>query len=351
MIWAAAIVEAGIGNYLDMGILLLIQTTNACIGFYEITKAGNAIDALKASLKPTATVKRNNKWSVIDAAVLVPGDLVLLASGSAVPADCRINPRHVLEDDEGGGKAASVPTIDVDQAALTGESLPVTMYAKDSVKMGSTVYKGEVEATVEFTGADTFFGKTASLLSAPPETSNIQKILMSIVSALTIISFVLCIIVFIYLLMHEPVQEALAFTVVVLVASIPIAMEIVTTTTLSLGSKELSSKGAIVARLAAIEDLAGMAILCSDKTGTLTLNKMVIQDHTPVYTPGETQYSILRYAAMASKWKEPPRDALDKLIHGAADMASLDAMQQLDYMPFDPVIFHVQYVTTQSRSL
>jgi H+-transporting ATPase len=148
MIWAAAIVEAGIGNYIDMGILLLIQFANASIGFYEINKAGDAVAALKQSLKPLATVKRDGKMSVIDAALLVPGDLVLLGSGSAIPADCRVN----------GGE------IEVDEAALTGESLPVPKFQGSSVKMGSTVVRGEVEATVEFTGANTFFGKTAALL-------------------------------------------------------------------------------------------------------------------------------------------------------------------------------------------
>jgi H+-transporting ATPase len=122
---------------------------------------------------------------------------------------------------------------------------------------------------------------------------------------LVVVSGILCTIVFIYLVRSVDVDEALSFTVVLLVASIPLAIEIVTTTTLALGSKELSHEGAIVTRLSAIEDMAGMAILCSDKTGTLTLNKMVIQDHTPIYVSGETQYSILRYAAMAAKWHEP----------------------------------------------
>ncbi len=149
MIWAAAIIEAGIENFIDMAILLFIQFANASIGYYEITKAGDAVAALKKSLKPVATVKRDGKFINIDAALLVPGDLVLLASGSAVPADCRVN--------EG--------EIEVDEAALTGESLPVAMFQGSSVKMGSTVVRGEVEATVEFTGANTFFGKTAALLS------------------------------------------------------------------------------------------------------------------------------------------------------------------------------------------
>merc|ERR1719218_48692 len=123
-----------------------------------------------------------------------------------------------------------------------------------------------------------------------------------------------------------------------MVASIPMAMEIVTTTTLALGSKELTKHGAIVTRLAAIEDMASMAILCSDKTGTLTLNKMVIQEETPIYKKGETQYSLLRYAAMAAKWWEPPRDALDTLTLNSVDMPSMSAVEQLAYMPFDPIV-------------
>jgi magnesium-transporting ATPase (P-type) len=129
MIWIAIIIEAGIQNWIDMGILLLIQFANASISFYETNKAGNAVAALKSSLKPTATVKRDGEWKVIDGSTVVPGDTVLLASGSAIPADCRVNGSE----------------IDVDQAALTGESLPVTFYKGDSCKMGSTVVRGEVE--------------------------------------------------------------------------------------------------------------------------------------------------------------------------------------------------------------
>ena len=148
MIWISAIIEAAIENYIDMAILFLILFANASIGFYEITKAGDAVAALKKSLKPTATVKRDGKFVNMDAIFVVPGDLVLLGSGSAIPADCRVN--------EG--------EIEVDEAALTGESLPVTKFQGSSCKMGSTVVRGEVEATVEATGAETFFGKTAALL-------------------------------------------------------------------------------------------------------------------------------------------------------------------------------------------
>jgi H+-transporting ATPase len=150
MIWLASLVEAAILNWVDMAILLFIQFANASIAFYETTKAGDAVAALKSQLQATATVKRDGVWKVVPAAGLVPGDLVLLAAGSAVPADCRLN--------EG--------QIDVDQAALTGESLPVTMCKGDACLMGSTVARGEQEAIVELTGAETYLGKTAALLKA-----------------------------------------------------------------------------------------------------------------------------------------------------------------------------------------
>ena len=156
---------------------------------------------------------------------------------------------------------------------------------------------------------------------------------------LVVISLTLCSVVYLHLAHITSVVEALSFTVVLMVASIPLAIEIVTTTTLALGSTEMSAHGAIVTRLSAIEDMAGMSILCSDKTGTLTCNRMEIQDETPIYAYGETQYSILRYAAMAAKWHEPARDALDQLTLGAADVASLDVLvEQTDFMPFDPTV-------------
>jgi H+-transporting ATPase len=276
MLWIAALIEAVIENWADMVILLVIQFVNAGISFYETTKAGDAVAALKNSLKPTATVKRDGKWADIDATLLVPGDLVLLAAGSAVPADSYVN--------EG--------LIEVDQSAMTGESLPVKFRRGDVCKLGSTVVRGETEGTVESTGAHTFFGKTASMLQASGQAvSSLQILLMRIMIILVTLSVTLCVIALIYLIVegrkanalkpeklkhldNEIVRHSLSFAVCVLVASIPLAIEIVTTCTLAMGAKQLSTKGAIVTRLAAIEEMAGMDMLCSDKTGTLTLNKV-----------------------------------------------------------------------------
>ena len=207
MIWIAAIVEIAIGNYIDMAILIVINLVNASLSFYETTKAGDAVAALKASLKPTAICFRDGKWdNQFDARNLVPGDLIELASGGAVPADCILN--H--------------GTIDVDESAMTGESLPVSLHEREMAKMGGTVVRGETHATVVFTGKNTFFGKTASMLGDSNGASNLQKLLLKIIIILCIMAFVLCLTAFIYLLKTgQSLKESASFAVVVIVASIP----------------------------------------------------------------------------------------------------------------------------------
>jgi magnesium-transporting ATPase (P-type) len=178
MLWIASLIELIIGNYADMAILLVIQFVNAFISFYETTKAGDAVAVLKRSLKPCCTCKRNGKWAVFDATLLVPGDRVLLAAGSAIPADCYVN----------------CGLIDVDQSAMTGESLPVKFRRGDVCKLGSTVVRGETEGSVESTGAHTFFGKTATMLQASgSKMGSLQVPLLRIMLILVVLSLTLCI--------------------------------------------------------------------------------------------------------------------------------------------------------------
>ncbi len=195
MIWIAICIELPFQNWFDVVILTTLQLVNGFIGFYETVKAGNAVAALKNSLKPSAQVKRDDKWQVIDASLLVPTDLVMLCAGSAVPADCSIN--------EG--------ILSVDQAALTGESMPVTMKAGDVPKMGSTVVRGEVEATVQDTGMHTFLGKTAALIQSVDEQSRMDKVLMGVVRFLLVLSIIACIILLIYLLLAKGEKKKMYF--------------------------------------------------------------------------------------------------------------------------------------------
>jgi len=321
MIWMAVVIEFGIQNWVDAALLLVIQFSNATIGWHETTKAGDAVAALKASLKPKATVKRDGQWQTMDAALLVPGDLVLLGSGSNVPADCFVNDGQ----------------IDVDQSAINGESLPATKVAGGKCLMGTTVVRGEVEATVEFTGKDTEFGKTAALIQLVGGIGHLQKLIMTIMIVLLCVSFVLCFASFGYLMGKKvDAKQAVDFTVIVLVASIPIAIEIVVTTTLALGSRQLATHGAIVTRLGAIEEMAGMNILCSDKTGTLTMNKMEVQEYCPTFMAGMDRDTVILLSALAAKWREPPRDALDTMVLGIADLNACDQYKQTNYLPFDP---------------
>eukprot|EP00899_Mesostigma_viride_P002122 jgi/Mesvir1/11910/Mv00250-RA.1 len=324
MVWIALIVEAGLTNWPDFGVLMFLQLLNGGVGFYETSRAGDAVAALKAALKPAATCKRDGRWGVINAAELVPGDLVLLASGAAVPADVRIVGAHFL---------------DIDQSSLTGESLPVQMGQGDIPKMGSTVSRGEAEGVVEQTGAHTFFGKTASLIHSVEGMGHFQKVLLQIMFFLFGFSILFCTIAFVYQMIDgRSFRDSIEFSVVVLVASIPIAMELVCTTTMALGSRKLAAKDAIVSRLAAIEDVAGMNMLCSDKTGTLTLNKMVIQEECPIFTEGHDQASVLVHGALAAKWLEPPKDALDTLVLGSVDKSKLEGYEMVSHMPFDPTV-------------
>jgi H+-transporting ATPase len=326
MIWVAIGLEAYMNDWADFSVLLFLQILNGTVGFYEDYKAGNAVDALKASLKPFATAKRDGKFSNISAGDLVPGDRIAINAGANIPADC------TLCFNKG-------QSIQVDQAQLTGESLPVSMREGDSAMMGSTCTRGEIEAIVNATGAYTFFGKTAAMISSVDDVGHFQKVLLEITFALMGVSIVLCSWCCGYLLSHgDDVLEAIAFCVVLLVASIPIAMQVVCTSTMALGSQRLSQGGAIVTRLSSIEELAGMNMLCSDKTGTLTLNKMVLQDELPTFTDGVTRDEVLKCAALAAKWKEPPKDALDTLVLNAINLAPLDEYEQVDYMPFDPTL-------------
>ena len=346
MIWIACIVEVIEEDWPDFGVLLALQLINGILGWYEDMKAGDAIEALKASLKPQATCKRDGMWNTIKAGGLVPGDIVLLGAGASVPADCELL----------GGP------LQIDQAALTGESLPVTMKRGQVAKMGSTITSGECEGIVYDHGPNTFFGKTASMIANVDEIGHFQKILLKITGFLMGVSTVLVTIALILLLHREGKCEqegfrgfmnchgqSIAFCVVLLVASIPIAMPVVSTSTMALGSRALSSEGAIVTRLASIEEVAGMDMLCSDKTGTLTKNIMELQEDIPIFTKDVTREDVLMYAAMGAKWKEPPKDALDTLVLKSFDpdddparpkrtnlFRVLDKYEMLDHIPFNP---------------
>ncbi|MCG7853293.1 MAG: HAD-IC family P-type ATPase, partial [Methanosarcinaceae archaeon] len=252
MIEIAAILSAVISHWEDFAIILLLLMTNAVVGFLQERKAENAIELLKKQLAPNARALRDGTWQEIPAHELVPGDLVHIRLGDIVPADAIL----------GKGKY-----LLVDESALTGESLPVEKKPGDNVYSGSIARQGEMDASVTTIGGNTFFGKTARLLQAKSPESHFQAAVERIGNYLIILAIALVSIVIIVALMRSAsLLETLQFSLILVVAAIPAALPAVMTVTLVVGATALAKKEAIVSRLTAIEELAGMDILCADKT-------------------------------------------------------------------------------------
>jgi H+-transporting ATPase len=290
------------------------------VGFWEEHQAGNAIAALKARLAIKAKVKRDGKWEDPNASELVPGDVVRLRLGDIVPADARL-----LDGD----------SIEVDQSALTGESLPVTAKPGGAVYSGSIIRQGEIDAMVYATGTNTYFGKTAQLVQEAHTVSHFQKAVMKIGDYLIILAVALVVVILtVALLRGDKVLTTLEFCLVLLVAAIPVAMPTVLSVTMAVGARLLAKKEAIVTRLSAIEELAGVDVLCSDKTGTLTQNKLTLGD--PFTVDGITSDKVILWAALASRAED--KDTIDlAVIGGVKDDKELKSFQVLHFQPFDPV--------------
>ena len=320
MIEVAVILSAAARHWPDFGIILLLLVANAVVGFWEEHQAGNAIAALKAKLAIKARVKRDGKWIDPAARDLVPGDVIRVRLGDIVPADARL-----LEGDP----------IEVDQSALTGKSLPATRKPGEAVFSGSIVRQGEIGAMVYATGGKTYFGKTAELVQEAHTVSHFQRAVLKIGNYLIILAVVLvAVIIAVAIFRGDPILTTLQFALVLTVAAIPVAMPTVLSVTMAVGARLLAKKEAIVTRLSAIEELAGVDILCSDKTGTLTQNKLSLGDPFSVNDIPVDQ--VILNAALASRADN--KDTIDLAVLGGlkSDQALKD-FRIVHFQPFDPV--------------
>jgi len=320
MIEVAASLSAILRHWSDFIIIVALLIFNAAVGFWQEYKAGSAVDALKKSLALKSRVLREGRWQEVDAKQLVPGDVIRLRLGDIIPADAKL-----IDGDY----------LSIDQSALTGESLPVSKKVGDVAYSGSVAKQGEMVALVTGTGSNTYFGQTAKLVESAKTVSHFQKAVLRIGDYLIYLSLgLVALLIIVQIFRHAPLLDLVQFALILVVASIPVAMPAVLSVTMAVGAMALSKMKAILSRLESIEEMAGMDILCSDKTGTLTQNKLKLGE--PMLLEAGDRNALLLTASLACKAED--QDAIDlAVLAGLEQPDVLKGYQQLKFIPFDPV--------------
>lgn len=329
MIEVAAVLAAVLQNWDDFAIILTLLVVNATVGFWEEYQSGNAVAALKAHLAPQARTLRDGVWTTVPARELVPGDTIRIRMGDIVPGDVLL-----LSD----------ASLELDQSALTGESLPVSRGAGESALSGSIVRRGEGTGTVTSTGSTTYLGRTAQLVAAAQPVSRLQSAILRIGDTLIMLALGLAAVIeAVSLVRGVSLLTSLQFALVLAVAAIPVAMPTVLSVTMAVGARKLAGEKAIVTRLESMEELAGIDVLCSDKTGTLTQNILRIGD--PIAFDDVTEREVLEAAVLASRAED--HDPIDAAIlaYGGAHAVAGD-FRVTRYMPFDPVLKRTEATLT-----
>jgi H+-transporting ATPase len=325
MIEVAAILSALVQKWEDFGIILVLLLVNAGLDFFQEHRALNALKALKQHLANEVVVLRDGTFTTIPARELVPGDIIRLRIGNIVPADVQL-----LDGDY----------LLVDQSALTGESLPVSKTINEAAYANTIVKQGEMLAVVVNTGGRTEFHTVVALVAKAQleKRSHFQKMVIRIGDFLILITVALVsLIIMVALVRHQNFLEIARFSLVLTVAAIPVALPAVLSVTMAVGAVNLARRQAIVSRLTAIEELAGVDVFCSDKTGTLTQNEMKVADL--VVLEGHSEHELLLVAALASKLenRDPIETPIFQYIDEHFPEADWKSYKQLRFTPFDPI--------------
>jgi len=322
MIEVAAILAGSVQRWEEFGVILALLLVNGGVSYWHESKANEAIEALKKEMALDARVIREGKQKTIPARQLVPGDIIVLHIGNIVPADAKL-----LEKQH----------VSADESALTGESLPVDKEESDNVYSGTSVKQGEARAVITATGRNTRFARTVELVAGAKEKSHFQRAVLRIgyflmgSAAVLVVTIVLVSI----LLRGDPIIEVVIFALGLTLAGIPVALPAVLSVTMSIGAGRLAKWKAIVSKLPAMEEMAGLKVLCADKTGTLTKNELELQD--PVLLSAESKNDLIMAAALTVQQNDDVEDPIDKAILAALDDTSeLDKYKFKEFRPFDP---------------
>jgi H+-transporting ATPase len=323
-----------IHHYLEAAIILGLLTINALIGFHNTRGSQKALDVLKKKLTVKVKVLRDGRWTVKDAREIVPGDVIAIGLGDLVPADAKI-----LEGD-----------VSVDQSALTGESLPVAVRESGIVYSSSTVKRGEARVLAVNTGANTYFGKTVELVKIAKPTSHQQQVMMAIVKYMMYVSIAaLALVAGDAALSQTGSLTIVTFALIFLMGAVPVALPAVFAVVLSVGAMELATRGALVTRLDSIEDAASMDVLCLDKTGTITQNRLTVTDPVPFSIFKKDEVALFAYLAS----KAEARDIVDLTIieYAKAFGSNLESYRQSSFTPFDPATKRSEAVVEHEKEL
>ena len=318
MLEATIVLQFLLGKRDEASVILVLLVFNAVLGFLQEHRANRALALLKSRLETRARVLRDAIWQIIASKELVPGDIIHLRMGDLAPADVRLLDGTLL----------------LDQSALTGESLPVDAVAGATTYAGTVVKRGEATGEVTATGGSTYFGKTAELVKAAKTVSHLQRTILTIVKYLVIFDLFLVAALFAYaVITGMPLSETAPFALILLVASVPVALPATFTLATALGALDLARRGVLVTRLSAIEEAAAMDVLASDKTGTITQNRLAVAALRP--NANYAELDLLRLGALASD--DATQDPIDLAILGAARAQNLlqGTPDRLQFIPFD----------------
>ena len=329
MLEASFVLEALLHRWIEAAIVAALVVLNALLAFVQEQRAQKALALLRTRLAVLARVRRDGRWKQLRAEDVVPGDWVHLRMGDLVAADVRVHDGSVL----------------LDQSSLTGESAPVTAAKGALAYSGAVVQRGEATGEVTATGAKSYFGKTAELVQIAESRSHLQKLIVGIVQYLVALDVALALVVLAAAVLRAaPLADIVPFVLMLLIASVPVALPATFTLASALGAQDLVQRGVLVTRLAAIEEAAAMQVLCSDKTGTLTQNRLSLATVRPRAPVDAAE--LIRLASVASD--EATQDPLDLAILQAAGRSEREPLERLTFVPFDPATKRAEAVVRRA---